>query len=632
MCFLTCLLLALCGNVAEGQTLQYDISFEDAANHYITVELTVDKLGNGPITLMMPVWTPGSYLIREYARNIDTVSAATPDGARLSLEKLSRNRWLLEPEDGVDAAVISYRLYCHEMSVRTNWVDADMAILNGAPTFITIPERRNQPHQVTLKMPQAWKQAVSSLPETKAGTSWTATTFEQLVDNPIIAGNPVIKKFVAGGKSHQLVSFGGTTLWELDKAADDVNRIVSEHQKMFANVPYDNYKFLNMITESRGGLEHDNCCLIMTSRWNFRDEEKYEDWLSLVSHEFFHTWNVRRLRPAGIWQYQLEQENYTSSLWIAEGITSYYEDVALARAGLIDRDAYLKRVSKVIKTLQTANGRQVQSLTDASHDAWIKFYRPDSNSKNSRTSYYTKGAVVGFLLDQKIRQTSQGERSLDDVMRAMYQQFAGRKGYTEQDFRKVASDVADMDLSDWFAGTVDGTDELDYQPALDYLGLEFVADKNEGKDKKDGSDKEASEDDDKKESKKPKIDVGITFSESAHNPTISAIQSDSAAFDAGLNVDDEIIAVNDFRATKSKWESQLKSFATSKDTSATQSVRITISRRGALKSMQLALRKAPDEKWKLKVIGEPSEAQTARMKAWLNLNDVRPTKEDKPRQ
>lgn len=620
------MLLATVSKTAWCQALEYEISFDDAANHYVKVEMTITKLPKGPTTLMMPVWTPGSYLIREYARNIDTISATAPDGTKLPLQKLTRNRWRLQTNKGIDSAIVTYRLYCHEMSVRTNWVDTDMAILNGAPTFLTIPERRHQPHVVTLKLPQGWKTGVSSLPESVKGQSWTAATFEQLVDNPIIAGNPVTKKFEAGGKAHQLISFGGTSLWELDKAAADVKKIVAEHQKMFATVPYDNYKFLNMITEARGGLEHDNCCLIMTSRWNFRDEEKYEDWLSLVSHEFFHTWNVRRLRPAGIWEYELEQENYTSSLWIAEGITSYYEDVLLARAGLIDRDAYLKRFSKLVKTLQTANGRKVQSLTDASHDAWIKFYRPDANSKNSRTSYYTKGAVVGFLLDAKIREATDGKKSLDDVMRTMYKNFASRKGYqgkgyTEQDFRKVASQVAGEDLANWFTSTVDSTDELEYQQALNYFGLEFAPDDKSAKDKEQNKDR----DKESHQEKKPKIDVGITFSTSASNPTISAIRSNSAAFKAGLNIDDEVIAINDFRTSKSKWEDQLKSFAanTAEQTTKSKStiVRITISRRGALKTLPLELSKAPNESWKLKVIAKPSGDQTARIRAWLSIAD-----------
>lgn len=620
-----CCLIGSATSFAES--IEYQISFQDAANHYLRVEMTINDVPGDETTLMMPVWTPGSYLMREYARNIDGIEVVNAVGTPVTLTKLSRNRWQLSgPANG--KLVVTYRLYCHEMSVRTNWVDADLAILTGAATFLTVPERRNHSHRVSLELPKTWKRGVSSLSEDVAGRSWTAITFEQLVDNPIIAGNPVTKDFEAGGRPHQLVSLGDPSLWELDKAASDVQKIVAEHQRMFSGAPYDDYKFLNMITEGRGGLEHDNCTLLMTSRWNFRDEEKYEDWLSLVSHEFFHTWNVRRLRPAGIWQYNLEQENYTPSLWIAEGITSYYEDVALTRAGLIGRDDYLKRLSKVIKSLQTANGRQVQSLTDSSHDTWIKFYRPDENSKNSRVSYYTKGAVVGFLLDAKIQEATNGTKTLDDVMRNMFSKFAGKQGYSEPDFRNEASAVAGINLSDWFTETIDSTTELNYQPALDYYGLKF--DDKEGKqdqpedaarseaaektdDKALEESKSANNDDEVKD--EPKIDVGITFSTSSDNPMVSAIRSQSAAFGAGLNVGDEIIAVNGYRTAKSKWDSQLEAFA------ADNAVELTIARRGQLQTLELRLEEASKATWKLKVIAEASKQQQSRVTSWLRLTE-----------
>lgn len=618
-------------NSAFADPIEYLISFEESANHYINVAMTINDVDGDETTLMMPTWTPGSYLMREYARNIDAITAVDANGSPLKLTKETRNHWQISgPTHGL--IVVNYRLYCHEMSVRTNWVDSELAILNGAATFLTVPERRNQVHRVTLKMPETWKQAVSSLTEVVSGSSWSAMTFEQLVDNPIIAGNPVTKNFQAGGRPHQLVSLGDPSLWELDKAAADVQKIVAEHQRMFQGVPYDDYKFLNMITEGRGGLEHDNCTLLMTSRWNFRDKEKYEDWLSLVSHEFFHTWNVRRLRPAGIWQYNLEKENYTPSLWIAEGITSYYEDVALVRAGLIDRDAYLKRLSKGIKTLQTANGRQVQSLTDSSHDTWIKFYRPDENSKNSRVSYYTKGAVVGFLLDAKIKAATAGQKNLDHVMRAMFNKFAGKQGYSEQDFRSEASAVAGVDLSGWFAEAIDSTNELNYQPALDYYGLSFdskgktnaVTDSKSKKPvqpKKDSDAdlKETKADDKDDEEDKPKIDAGITFSSTSDNPTISGIRSKSAAFQAGLNVGDEVVAVNGYRTSKSKWDSQLVAFAKDK------SVQLTVARRGKMKQINLQLEEASNDTWKLKVVAKVSPQQKARVNSWLKLTDKKVT-------
>lgn len=616
--------VALSANSLQAASISYELGFSDAANHYLDVKMTIDDVRQDELTVMMAVWTPGSYLMREYARNIDGIKASAADGRSLKLTKQNRNRWRLECS-GQSTVTVTYRLYCHEMSVRTNWVDSDLAILNGAATFLTVPERRNQEHLVSVALPKYWKRGVCSLEEVQPGRKWKALTFEELVDNPLLVGNPVIEDFVAGGKPHQLVCVGDTSLWKLKKAASDVQKIVEEHQRMYKDAPYDDYKFLNAVTEGRGGLEHDRCTLLMTSRWNFIDEERYKDWLSLVSHEFFHTWNVRRLRPAGIWQYDLEKENYTPSLWIAEGITSYYEDVALVRAGLIDRDAYLKRLSKGIKSLQTTNGRKVQSLTASSHDTWIKFYRPDENSKNSRVSYYTKGAVVAFLLDAKIRLATDNSKSLDDLMRTMHSRFSGKRGYTEPDFRTTASEIAGQDLTEWFAAAIDGTQELNYAPALSCYGLMFSGNDKDNKEG-DADEQKKGKETEKPDDDEPRIDVGVTFSSSSTNATVSGIRSESSAFEAGLNVGDEVIAINGYRTSPGKWDSQLKAF--SKANPAKKSVVITISRRGKLRELPLQLDEASDDTWKLKVAGKPSQQQQDFLKSWLHLPDTKEAKKD----
>jgi predicted metalloprotease with PDZ domain len=363
---------------AQAETLiDYIVRFPQAQNHYAEVELRAATDGVDELELMIPVWTPGSYLIREYARHIEHIEAHDGDGTTLSLHKPEKNRWTVTT-GGAQQVVVNYRLYCREMSVRSNWVDGDFALINGAAAFVTPVAARKQKHRVTLELPVEWKTSVSSMVSTSKKTphSYVAATYDELVDSPIVCGNPAVYSFKVGGVEHQLVNVGEGGVWDGPKSAADVERLVKEHHQMWGIVPYPRYVFFNLITESGGGLEHDNNTVMMTSRWSYRDREKYRRWLGLVSHEFFHTWNVRRLRPRALVEYDYESEQYFRSLWIAEGITSYYDDLTLARCGLFDRDQYLKMLSEQIEKLQRTPGRLVQSLSDSSHDTWIKLYRP----------------------------------------------------------------------------------------------------------------------------------------------------------------------------------------------------------------------------------------------------------------
>ena len=454
----------------EGPAIQYEIDFSETQNHYLYVTARFET-SQTETELMMATWAPGSYLIREYARHIDSMTITDQAGAPLEFEKTKKNHWMVETE-GVKSVVLKYRLYCNEMTVRTNWTGRAFTMINGAPTFVTPVGARQKQHSVKLNLPKRWKRSACALDSPDGPHKYIADSYDELVDNPIVAGNVQVYPFDVDGVPHQLVNVGESGYWDGVQAAADLKKMVAAHHEIWGNVPYKKYLFINMIAEAGGGLEHDNCTLIMTSRWNFRDPKKYKDWLSLASHEFFHTWNVRRLRPKNLVRYDYENEMYTRSLWIAEGITSYYEDLALVRSGLITRKEYLERLSETVEKVQVKPGRKVQNLSDCSFDTWIKFYRPDENSNNTRISYYRKGTVAAFLLDAKIRKASKGKRSLDDVMRKMYAEFA-ESGYTPEDFRSTASEVAGVDLSEWFIKSIDSTNELDFG-SINVLGVEVA--------------------------------------------------------------------------------------------------------------------------------------------------------------
>ncbi len=632
---------SLSGQVSvDKKHVHYTLDLADAKNHYIRV--TVDVPTEGKTTdLMMAVWTPGSYLVREYARHVDSIGMSDPEGKPLEFEKVKKNRWQVQTE-GVDHFTVSYRLYCNQLSVRTNWVGRQFAVLNGAATFLTVPERIPQPHIVRLKLPKGWNRSATSLAaHDDQPHTFVAGSFDELVDSPIVAGNIHVYPFQAGGVEHQLVNVGESGYWDGSKASADLKKVVEEHQRMWGVVPYDRYLFLNVIGERGGGLEHDNSTLIMTSRWNFRDSKRYKDWLSLASHEFFHAWNVRRLRPKSLIEYDYENEVYTESLWVAEGITSYYEDLALVRAGLISAKEFVERMSKNIESVQTANGRTVQSLSNSSYDTWIKFYRPDENAGNTRISYYSKGAVVAFLLDAKIRRLTDGSKSLDDVMKDMYAEYL-ETGFTPEDFRNMASEVAGEDLTAWFQSAVDSTDELEFADAR-WLGLEIPSAGIQGEATDDGesaqSEAEASlslnslnagesngngEDSDadpadkstaedlveKKEPKKLTPWLGIRTASSNGRLTISNVRSNSPGTDAGLNPGDEIIAIDGFRTTSSI-DSRLQQFEIGDE------IIVLISRRGKLMELPIVIGAKPEQDWKMRLIRKPDAEQKKQRDLWL---------------
>ena len=450
-------------------TITYTVRFPDPQTHYAEIEATI-PVSAPTVEIFMPVWTPGSYLIREFARHVENLTAAG-----LTITKSSKNRWRIETGE-VREIHLSYRVYCREMSVRTNWVEDSFALLNGAPTFMTLADAPPMSYEVWLDLPAAWATSVTGMTEIGLHR-YFAPDYDTLVDSPILAGNPAVYRFEVDGIPHSLVNLGEEGAWDGPRSAADAETIVRAYRRMWGSLPYEKYVFLNLMTEARGGLEHRGSMCLMTSRWATGTRHAYLDWLGLVSHEFLHVWNVKRLRPAELGPFDYERENYTKSLWIAEGFTNYYDDLMVHRAGLSTREEYLGEsgLSSLIQALQTTPGRLVASAEQASFDAWIKLYRPDENTGNTTISYYTKGAVVAWLLDARIRKATEGAKSLDDLMRLAFERYSGDRGFTPDEFKTAAEEVAGSPLNEFFRQTVESTEELDYAEALDWFGLRFKA-------------------------------------------------------------------------------------------------------------------------------------------------------------
>jgi predicted metalloprotease with PDZ domain len=595
---LTAAMLSADPGILSAQALDpvsYTIRFPAPATHYAEVEASVPADGRTDIELMMATWTPGSYLIREYARHVEAVRAATPAGEPLAVAKSSKNRWRIET-GGADRVTVTYRVYCREMSVRTNWVEADFAMLNGAPTFLTLADAPPRPHDVRVELPPGWGESVTALPPAPDGRphSYRAADFDTLVDSPIVAGNPATYAFTVEGTPHALVNVGEGGVWDGPTSAADVERIVREQHRTWGFFPYERYLFLNMLVEAGGGLEHRDSTLLMTSRWTTRDRRRYLRWLGTVSHELFHAWSVKQLRPAALGPFDYEREAFTPSLWMVEGLTSYYGPLAVHRAGISTREEFLEALSGPIEALQTTPGRLVQPVADASYDAWIKYYRRNENSPNTTVSYYTKGAVIGFLLDARVREATGGQRSLDDVLKAAYARYSGERGFRPGEFEAVASAVAGVDLGGWFDGAVRSTDELDYGPALAWYGLEFAPDARGDED-----------------APAPAW-LGLGTRVDRGRLLVAGVQRGTPGYEAGFNVGDEILAIGDYRVGPEAWRQRLGLYR------AGDAVEILVARRERLMRLDARFGETPSEGWRLQPVESPSAAQTRRLDAWLD--------------
>jgi predicted metalloprotease with PDZ domain len=600
--------LAVAAPAGAQQTpapIRYTVRFPAPQTNYVEVEGLFPTGGRASLDLLMAVWTPGSYLVREYERNVEALTASA-GGPTLPVDKTVKNRWRVTTNGARDITV-RYRVYSHEMSVRNNWVDSDFAMLNGAQTFLTIASdvagpatpayswttpRVARPHDVTIVLPAGWKTTISGLAAAPDGAPnhYLAPDFDTLVDCPIVAGNPAIHEFTVGGKPHYLVDVGEDGVFDGARAARDLQRVVEYDRAFWGDLPYDKYVFFNVLTGGGGGIEHKNSVMMMASRWATTTRERYVGWLGTASHEFFHLWNVKRLRPIELGPFDYERENYPRSLWVSEGFTDYYADVILARTGLITEDEYLRQLSSAIRMLQTTPGRLVQTAEMASFDAWIKQYRPDENSANTSISYYTKGAVIGFLLDARIRSATNGAKSLDDLMRLAFQRYSGARGFTPQDFRRTASEVAGTDLGPWFEKVLDTTEELDYQPALDWFGLAFEA----------PTDRQSSSG-----------WLGAVTRDEDGLLIVTSVRRGTPAYEAGINAGDEILAIDNLRVTPADYERRLDTFRPG------AKVSVLVARRDELKRLDATLAAEPENRWNLTVPSGASAPQQGYLHAWI---------------
>ncbi len=459
---------------ASEPSITYRLSMPNPNTHIY--EVSIDIAGNkkNEVLLKMPVWAPGSYLIREFPRHVEGVSAFA-DNKDLSVVKISKNTWKVNTQKKA-AFTFKYKVYAYELSVRTSFLDIEHAYINGTSVFMYVDERMNESLKLNITPYKEFKQiSVGLIPNNGDKWAYVIDNYDLLADSPIEIGNQQIFTFQAAGIPHTVGVFGNATV-DKDKLSKDITKIVDQCVKIFNTHPCKNYTFIiHSLNEGGGGLEHLNSTTIQVKNSAWTTDEGYKGLLGLVAHEYFHLWNVKCLRPIALGPFDYEKENYTSMLWVAEGFTSYYDNLLLKRAGITSEKEYLNAILTDCQSVTNTIGARVQSVSESSLDAWIKFYRTYENSANATISYYTKGTVLGMLLDIELIDATSGKSKLDDLFRTLYQDFYLKKGrgYTDEEFKTTAEKIAGKSLDPFFNKCVNGTDSLNYNEWFNKVGIQI---------------------------------------------------------------------------------------------------------------------------------------------------------------
>lgn len=458
--------------------IQYTVSVPTPDTHTARVQARVPTDGKQSVDLMMAVWSPGYYVQENYARNVRQLTARSSDGKTLSVEQPTPNRWRVTT-GGTRAILLSYTLIADHRSVTGDWVDSTMAIFNGPATYITLAEHAKRRHTVSLELPPQWRNSATSL--AAAGDSlpnhYVATSYDELADSPIIAGNISLHEFEVAGAKHYLADIGEIPPeWDGALAAKNLEKFVTADYKFWGFLPFKKYVFLNVFRQGGGGLEHLNSTLLTSSPKSSGGGDMR--WLQYVSHEYFHAFNVKRLRPVQLGPFDYEKPPKTPSLWISEGLTTYYGNLMVSRGGIGTQQDVLNALSKAIASVQTSPGRRVQTLEQASLDIFSSGGSGIGGDRNTTVSYYDKGLIAGLLLDARIQHATNGKKGLDDLMRLAYKRYGGAHGFTPEQWVATASDVAGTNLTGFFHTLLRTTDEIDYSEALNWFGLRFAPSDN----------------------------------------------------------------------------------------------------------------------------------------------------------
>ena len=584
--------------------LSYLLEMENPESHFFKVTMNVEDYSEESMSVTMPAWTPGSYEILDFSRHVRKIKAVNSAGESIELSKKDKSTWKLANGKSRDIR-ITYEVFAHDLSVHTSHLDSSHGYLNGTNIFLYIEGYKDQTAELTIKPWKDWK--VSTGLEKVGDFKYRATNFDILVDSPIEIGTHRSLFFNVDGKEHEIVLYGHGNENE-DKIKSDIQKIVESFLKIFGHLPYKRYVFIfHLLSEedSGGGLEHLNSTTIDVDRFIFSPFESYKKFLNVVSHEYFHLWNVKRIRPAELGPFNYKEENYTSLLWMAEGFTNYYGRMMLLRSGLISQKDFFKHFMETVRFYEMQPGRLNTSAYESSFDSWIKLYRPGPNNFNSYISYYTKGDMLGFLLNVRIIEATKGQKSLDDLYRHLYDKYnKDGKGYTEKDLLLALKEITGMDFTDFYTRFIKSTEPIDFQSELDKLGVVL---------------KKIFKDADEFPEGSPYM--GSIFRNGSKN-TVETVIEGSPAFKAGLSPGDEVVAINSYRFSDRFMKPIREDYRKLKvekltDFRSGDRIKLHVFRKGILVELELTLGDPVHDLYEAVVRDEPTERQKLFLEKFL---------------
>jgi predicted metalloprotease with PDZ domain len=569
----------------------------EPGRHLVDVELAISGIaGLGPeVDLSMAAWCPGSYLIRDYARFVQELRAVDGFGAPLAVRKVDKQTWRVQT-GGAAELVVRYRVYGHDLTVRTNHIDGTHAFLHPAATYLWIEALRHQPHLVEVAAPAGWTVSTGLA---RDGAGYRAEGLDELLDCPVHAGLVDERGLTCAGKPVRLVVWGSPEphgIADADRLAADVTTIVESHAARFDGLPCSDYTFLLMLApRAYGGLEHRNSSANLNTPFAFANRKAYQELLELLSHEFFHVWNGKRIFPAGLHPFDYRRENYTRCLWVMEGLTSYYDRLQLRLAGLMTPGHYLDKLAEDWCRYLATPGRRLQSMEDASFDAWIKLYQPHESNVNTSMSYYLKGGLVMLALDLEIRRRTEGARTLDDVLSRLWAEYGAHGKPHPEEVQPVFEAAAGIGLGEFFDRFVRGTEDPDLAGELREAGLELRLGWDPGQ-TADGA---------------VPVWLGATLEEG--RPALASVLTGGPAEAAGLAPGDELVAV-DRRRVRS--EAELRERLAARRPG--QRAELLVARQGRMLDIGVDLAEAPRTRCEIVGLAQPTDAQKQLFQRWLN--------------
>jgi predicted metalloprotease with PDZ domain len=585
-------------------TLRYTVRLDAPVRHTADIELVFAPESGDTVDITLPAWCPGSYLIRDYARFVRDLEANGEDGRPRKVTKVDKQTWRIELA-GAKELTVRYGLYGHDLTVRTNHIDADHAFLHGPATYVYPVTMRDAKVDVTFHFPDAWTLTTAAQPigEVSApaiarrrgtGSRIACDSIDELFDQPVHIG-PTRTYNVPSQVPCKLAIYGERSrggLYDEQRLVSDLAAIVDDHLRRFGEAPFPDYTFILMLThDGYGGLEHRASSVNLFNPHFAATRKSYEGLLELLSHELFHAWNGKRIAPRALFDFDYSREAYTRCLWVMEGITSHYDRFALRSSGRISAKSYLEKVLDDYARLMATPGRMRQSLEESSFDAWIKLYKPDESNLNTTVSYYLKGGLVMFALDLQIRRRTEGTRSLDDVLRLLWTKFGAPREPHPEELQPIFEEATGLGLGDTFARLIRGTDDPDFREELGHVGLELrvSADPATASEGAQGT------------------WLGVT----ASGNKVTGVFDGSPAQVGGISPGDELIAVDGFRTST---DGELRNLLASRKIG--EEVKFALFRRGRLLELPIVISSSPPTRYEIATVAEPGSSP-ARYTAWL---------------